>query len=280
MISDISYQDSESIAVDDDGTVHVGFVSLGSVIYANDRDGYWEVTLLVEHPDAPDDILMGVSGATSVAVDGLGNPHVAVGYNRGYIGVFSDEGSGWTEHALFNWDLTYDSVSLSANADGTLRVAYYGYPLSSPSLKGLMMGTRSMDVWQVEPVASMSSSPNEFTCALTADQDDNPQIAWREFGQDREGICVSRQGEGAWCTTTVVGSDGLIQYHCGLLSVCLDAHGSTFVSVYRGAAEYVTDSVTFLDGISSVWPRAVVAYAGGLLLWVATVLVARWALNK
>lgn len=280
VISETIYPDSESIAVDTEGTVHVAFVSMGDVVYVNDRDGSWEETLLIEHPDAPEYILMVNSGATSVAVDQSSNIHVAVAYNRGYVGVFSDEGSGWTEHTLFAWDLTYDSVSLVARDDGVLQVAYYGYPLSSPSLMGLMTGTRMMDVWQVEPVAGVASSPNDFTCALTMDEDCNPLIAWRESGPDGSNIRVSTQVEGTWQSPIVVGNEELVTYHCGLFSACLDADGSTFVPVDRGAAEYVTDSMSFSDRISSVRLLAIMAYAGGLLLWAAAVLVSRWALNR
>jgi hypothetical protein len=50
--------------------------------------------------------------------------------------------------------------------------------------------------------------------------------------------------------------------------------------VNRGAAEYVTDSMSFSDRISSVGLLAIMAYAGGLLLWAAAVVVSRWALNR
>jgi len=278
IVSADTYPGSESMAIGPDGVTYVAFVRLGDLICADDRNGSWDEDVLVDHPDAPRYILEGNTGSTSIAIDASGNVHVALGYNQASVIVFSDGPSDWNRSIILSSLLTFNSVSLLARDDGALLLAYYAYP-TDPEQVGLWMATRTSGAWVMEPV-SAARDLNSFTCSLTVDHDGAPVIAWYGSGLTGSHIMMSRQTGDGWESCVVIDSDDLSIDYRASTTVCVDAEGTILISVNRGAAEFVTDSVSFAEGLSAVRFLAVGYFAMGLLVWGIGVAVARRVLNR
>jgi hypothetical protein len=262
------------MTLDQDGSAHIAFVRCADVIYSTEANGSWEEVTLIDHPDAPEYILATSSGSTSICVSQSGDVHVAVGYNMGFVGVFSNEGQEWVQSNLFNWDLTFDSVSIDAGADGSVAVAYHGYPAGEPNLRGVMLATRDSSGWNLD-----SAAPTEgvslFKCALALDTNGLATIAWRDEGNQGSFLRVSEQTDDGWKQSVVSESGRLSSTSRSQLSICELADGTTILAVDTGEAEYATDSVSLSDGLSSVWYLVPLCYGGGRLIWALATLTFR-----
>jgi hypothetical protein len=275
MVSNSSYPGSQSIFVDAASVVHIAFVRENDVIYSNNSDGYWVETTLFEYPGEFNWQLVD-SGTTSITVDNAGQPHVAVSYNRGSIGVFSHEGGNWSRHTIFNWGLTFDSVSITSDGSGRLLVSYWGYPSGEFGLMGLMLASRNAGTWDVESVhARADVNVNEFMCALTVGEDGQIRIAVWEAGSDGITLGVYRQSGGNWDFDKVIEYGDHEYFSPSRISICVDEGGHTVLPIGRGAVEYADDSPGFLYSLYAVLPLALASYAVGLLVWGAFLIALR-----
>ncbi len=282
VISSVALEGSHSMALDASGNAHVAFVRSGDIVYANNTNGSWEETLLLDHPDAPENILASNFGMTSIAIDASGHPHVAVGYNRGFVGVYSEVSGNWNLTTLFYWDLTFNSVSMDVSDNGTLLVGYWGYPVGEPDKRGVMLATKDPDGWAVEPVYTPESDTDEFRCSISAANGGFVKIAV-ERRDDRDcRLAVITSCEGGWEYSEVIGPYNNPHYsmYQSQLSICSGEDGHAIVSVSRGFAEYATDSLDFSDRLSSVSLIALAGYSIGLVVWVVVLRVVRVFSNR
>lgn len=271
VVSSMALKGSHSMALDASGNAYVAFIRSGYLFCANDTSGDWQETLLLGLTYASN------YGMTSIAIDASGHPYVAVGSNSGFVGVCSDVGGSWNLTTLFNWDLTYNSVSIDISDDGTVLVCYWGYPVGEPDKRGVMLATRGPGGWAVEPVYTPESDTNEFRCSISATEGGSVKIAVERCDDRDCWLAVITSCEGGWAYSDVIGPYDNLPYsmYQSQLSICSSEDGHTIVPVTRGFAEYATDSLNFSDRLSSVSLVALAGYSIGLVIWVVVLRVVR-----
>jgi len=254
---------SISIAVDSDRNPHIAFWSKGDLKYATNRGGHWSTSVVLDTPLAVDTY----TGSTSIALDGLQRPHIAATYDRGYVGVFSQTGEGWVEHPLFDWDLTFDSVSIAPTDDGSLYVAYYGSPLGIAE-KGLTVATLSDGNWQTD-LAMRMDAPQGFSVSMAVSPDDEPWICMSTRYQIVAGhpyldVRVLRMTRGEWRANTVE------QEFAPSSSIALDSNGVAYLAFPSPELSYWTNDVTmedhFLSGLPAGVAVGIAAFSVGFVL--------------
>jgi len=275
-ISNNSYQGSQSIALDANGKAHVAFVRAGDVVYANNSNGHWVETTLIDEPEYDGPSPPSNRGMTSIAVDQSGHPHVAVGYDSHFVGVFSEAGGSWNLSTLYNWGLTYDSVSMAIDGNGKILVVYWGYPLGEPIQGGVMLATRDSGIWEVSPILIRTDVIHSvFRCALSVDRIGQIRIAIEGSGSAGSFLGALEQSRGVWEFSKVVDYGEYQPYLDLQLSICSNDEAHTIVPVSRGLAEYATDSPDLPYRLYTVLPLALASYIVGLLIWSVVLAVLR-----
>ena len=276
-VSNTSVKGSHSMALDASGNAHIAFIQPGGFVYANRTSDGWQRTYLLEQPISSDNY-----GMTSIAIDASSHPHVAVGYNQGFVGVFSEVGDSWNLTTLFNWDMTKNSVSIDIGEDGTIVVCYWGYPAGGLVDHGVMLASKGPGGWAVVTVYTPQSYTSEFRCSISAADGGIVKIAVERDGDSGRSLAVITSSEGGWEYSEVMepyDHPTHSMWQCQL-SICSDEDEHTIVPVNRGAAEYATNSLDLSDRLSAVSFIALAGYSIGFVIWVIVMRIVRVLSNR
>lgn len=275
-----SMRGSHSIALDASGDAHIAFIRSGDIVCTNNANSSWTETLLLDVSDVSYPPLYDIFGMTSVAIDPSDHPHVAVGYNRGFIGVYSKIDGAWNLSTLFNWDLTSDSVSMDIADDGTMRVGYWGYPKGEPSQLGIMLATNIDGNWSISPVHPRESYTSMFRCAVSVAPDDSIKMAVEMCDDAGYHLGTWTSSPKGWKYSDVTGSGNPLNTHRSQMSICFSESDNAIVPVSSGSAGYATDSPGFLDRLASVSLVALASYFVGFVVWVTVVKIGQSVSNR
>lgn len=215
-----------SIAVDAAGDVHASYVDPlyialdAAVKYARRIEGTWGTEVAQRSPDR--------GGATSLAIDRAGNPHIAYSLAGG-VGYLRKAAGAWTAEFLGGGQ----SPSLRLDADDVPSVAYYA--TASPGQ--LVYARRSEGTWRPEVVDSGDAGR---AAALALDGSGAAQITYEYVGSisgnSTLGLRHAQRIGGGWVISTVDGSGRVSSS-----SLALTADGTPRVAyTVAGAVRYAT----------------------------------------
>ena len=279
IVNNTTNKGSHSMALDASGNAHVAFIRSGDsgnstdFVYSSNMNGSWQETLLSSTSSSG-------SGMTSIAIDASGHPHVAIGWDHGFVGVFSDIGGDWNLTTLFNWDGTSNSVSIDISDDDAVHVCYWGAPAGDPFEDGVMLAIRDSDGWTIERVYTRDR-PAVARFSIDAADGGRVRIALEMIDDNAGWLAFITSCEGGWEYSVAMGpySDYLTSYHWQL-SVCSDEDGHTIVAVSRACGDYATDSIDLSDRLASVSLFALASYSVGFVVWIAGMKIGRSIRNR
>jgi len=221
-IENVKTQASCTIAVDQDGYPHVGYVNFGNFEGPYARYGYYDGTDW--HFESLLDAGLFVSNA-SITLDDLGHPSIAIGGS--FRTVLAERGSQSWSFELVDWDGSEAWLALDGTGAPHICIHFLGR---------ILYAYRDGAGWHVESVAVRDESNDPSDPCIAVESGGDVHMAWYSFipGFDLKYGYRSNVG---WQIETV-DSEGVVG---GCPSLAVDANGHPHISYYdvtNGALKY------------------------------------------
>jgi hypothetical protein len=251
---------SPSIALDSGGCLHVSYSAGGSLFYATDSSGEWEVaTVLTAEPLGSDPYDL-PRWSTVILVDSEDRPHIIYGIHSAQIGHVQRLANGtWVDETIAEWDGGVPDVTAAIDGDDVIHACYVVEHVSTSSSE-LVYANNAGGSWTETAVLSSADEYRIRDLSLALRSSCEPAVSYSEYGSyDVEYICMR---DGCW-----TGAERIVKNpatpEC---SLCFDSEDVPYVAYASDdGIEYATPSATF--------PERLWAAAPGICLMVLVVAV-------
>jgi len=250
---------SPSVALDSSGHLHVSYSAGGTLCYATDSSGEWEVTTVLAEPSGSDPYDW-ARWITVILIDSGDRPHIIYGIHTAQMGHVQRLDNGtWVDETIAEWEGGVPYVAAAIGSDDLIHACYVMTDRTAGGSE-LVHADNAGGSWVGTTVLHSDLLKGMGSFSLALRRSGEPAISFSEPGSyDVDYICMT---DGRWTDAERIAKSTLAS-ECTL---CFDSEDSPYVAYASDdGIEYATKSATLSERL---WAAAL-----GICLMILVVVV-------